>query len=378
MEKKPKLSKKDTLKPLGVIYLSLSTKYFKQAVRQLWIYSGIVSFVLLALCIGASYWLGAQMTNPISDLAVKVRQIASGNLNISIESASKDEIGHLGSDLETMRVSIKDLTRHLEERVKSRTALLKMANQKLSEAMDALWGEMELAKKIQTALLPENPAIDGYEIATYMKPADDVGGDYYDVINVKDMDWVIIGDVSGHGVPAGLIMMMVQTSIQIVLSHHPKLPPSELLTIVNRVITKNIKRLNESKYMTITALAAHKNGKLFFSGLHIDILVYRDKTETVDIIKTNGIWIGIIDDISDHLQDNPLELAKGDTLLLYTDGLIEAKDEDGELYDMKKLQKTFTSLGKKPIDEIKQHLLDDIKDYTLNDDITIVVLRRLS
>ena len=73
-----------------------------------------------------------------------------------------------------------------------------------------------------------------------MFPADEVGGDYYDVINYGGHDWIIIGDVSGHGVPAGLIMMMVQTSIHIVLKNNPEINPADLVKTINSIITKNI------------------------------------------------------------------------------------------------------------------------------------------
>ncbi len=125
------------------------------------------------------------------------------------------------------------LMEQLEQKVEERTAELK-------KAMDALWGEMELAKKIQTTLLPRAPAIRGFEIATYMQPADQVGGDYYDIINAEGLDWLVIGDVSGHGVPAGLIMMMVQTAIHMAITAKPNLRPDVLLNRVNSVITENI------------------------------------------------------------------------------------------------------------------------------------------
>jgi hypothetical protein len=77
----------------------------------------------------------------------------------------------------------------------------------LRKARDALWSEMELAKRIQTALLPDNEKIKGFEIAATMSPAEEVGGDYYDIIETPKGDkWVTIGDVSGHGVDSGLLM----------------------------------------------------------------------------------------------------------------------------------------------------------------------------
>ena len=152
------------------------------------------------------------------------------------------------------RNEVEYLNINLEKKVSDRTEELQAAmtemeamNEQLIETRDALWGEMELAKKIQMKLLPENPSMADYEIAAYMRPADEVGGDYYDIINVADIDWVVIGDVSGHGVPAGLVMMMVQTAIHITLDQNADIAPENLLTIINKTIAKNIRRLGENK-----------------------------------------------------------------------------------------------------------------------------------
>lgn len=154
---------------------------------------------------------------------------------------------------------VEDLNINLEAKVVARTEELREAmeelqsiNVRLKEAREALWGEMLVAKRIQTILLPLEPIMAGYEITAFMEPADEVGGDYYDIINTDRIDWIVIGDVSGHGVPAGLIMMMVQTSIHTVVAQHPELGPAELLVIINRVIRDNISRMDENKYMTIT------------------------------------------------------------------------------------------------------------------------------
>ena len=179
---------------------------------------------------------------------------------------------------------------NLEHLVEERT-------EELVKAMRALWGEMELAKKIQTVLLPRSPSISGLEIAAFMQPADEVGGDYYDVINAEGIDWLVIGDVSGHGVPAGLIMMMVQTAIHTVLAGKPDLKPDIMLSRVNRVITENIKKLNEDRYMTITVIASLAGGKFHFSGQHQHIMIYRCGSGTLDLVETDGIWLGIAESL---------------------------------------------------------------------------------
>ena len=267
---------------------------------------------------------------------------------------------------------VEDLNRGLELKVAERT-------RELSEARDALWGEMQLAKKIQTVLLPTAPKIPGYDISAFMVPADEVGGDYYDVINVGDMDWVVIGDVSGHGVSAGLVMMMAQTAIQTALYHHPEMDPSRLLGIINHSIAKNIRQLGEDKYMTITVMAVHRGGGFQFSGLHQDILVYRAATGGLDIIETDGMWIGVLPDIRELVTDRSIQLAPGDTLLLFTDGITEAvsRGREGEMFGDKKLAELFQSLGSKPVEAIKKGILDSLAGYTRADDTTLVVMKRL-
>ncbi len=371
---------------VGVIYLSVTTKFMQGSVHNLWIFSGIFTIFLLIIGIIAGYITGLRISSPIAHLANSVREIASGNLDVSIYSGSKDEIGNLVSDVESMRISIKDLTENLEAKVKKRTIQLQDANEKLSEAMEEIWGGMELAKKIQTVLLPQQPNINGYEISAYMEPADEVGGDYYDIINVDSLDWIVIGDVSGHGIPAGLIMMMVQTSIRVTLNLHPDIDPSKLLSIINKTISYNIKQMGDDKYMTITVLAAHQDGKFVFSGLHQDILIYDAETCKVKQIETNGIWLGIIDDIEGMNHNRDIAMKPGDIMLIYTDGITEAwnkntirdqRDPIKEMFGNARLMNTLASLGDYSTNTIKDGILKKLDSYKCDDDITMVILKRI-
>lgn len=262
---------------------------------------------------------------------------------------------------------------------------LKAANDELVRARDQLWGEMQLAKKIQSVLLPRHPQIAGYQIAAYMQPADEVGGDYYDIIHVHGYDWIVIGDVSGHGVPAGLIMMMVQTSIHTVLSGSPAMGPGELLARVNTIITENIKRLHEDKYMTITVFACMKDGRFYYSGLHQDIMIYRRAGGTVELLETDGMWIGIMDDITGMMSDSSLALEPGDVMLLYTDGITEAwrRSADAvpaaphdDMFGTERLAKALRQRGNEHPDEIKNGILADLQEFTAADDITLLIIKK--
>ncbi|MCP4108754.1 MAG: SpoIIE family protein phosphatase, partial [Desulfobacteraceae bacterium] len=240
--------------------------------------------------------------------------------------------------------------------------------------------EMEIAANIQSGLIPKEPAIKGYEISAYMEPADDVGGDYYDIINFADRDWLVIGDVSGHGVSAGLVMLMVQASLHSVLSLKAQIDPSDLLTVINKTIAENIRKIGEDKHVTIIVLSVKKHGKFTFSGLHEDIIIYRAASESLELVETEGMWIGLLDDIDELLNDDFFTMNPGDVLLLFTDGITEAlrkKTDEKEMFGDDKLRDIFHSLGHRSTEEIKQGVLDSLKDYDRKDDVTMVVVKRL-
>ncbi len=253
---------------------------------------------------------------------------------LAAQSAIALENAQLYVDLQTANAG-------LEAKVAQRTAAL-------DKALSDLWTEMDLAQKIQTVLLPRNPQIPGYDMAAVMRPTDQVGGDYYDVFQHGGQNWVLIGDVSGHGVTAGLSMMMIQTALRtaaLTLSRTKQpLTPRRLLGLVNEAIQNNLQQIGRSQYMTITALCI-EGDTVRYSGLHQDLLVYRAATKEVQQIETQGIWLGISDsDISEFLQDDELRLDEGDILLLFTDGYTEAKVEGGIL-DATGLAKRFAKLA---------------------------------
>lgn len=302
---------------------------------------------------------------------------ATIRLNTRRLLAAKKRLEQIVTERTAEIVRQKDEIEDQKIEIESAYGDLTLANKNLTEARNALWGEMELAKKIQTILLPKEPKIPGYEITGYMKPADEVGGDYYDVINAEGRDWIVIGDVSGHGVHAGLIMMMVQTAIHQALDNIAHLSPAKILESINRVIYKNIQKLGEAKYMTITVFSYIEDGKFHFSGLHQDIIIYRSEKKEVELIETNGMWIGIMDEIGAMLDMQQLSLNPRDVMLLFTDGIVEATNENKEMYSDKKLEQVFKELGHLPPKEIQDGILESLSGYTCNDDVTMIIFKRV-
>ncbi|MEW6267140.1 MAG: PP2C family protein-serine/threonine phosphatase [Thermodesulfobacteriota bacterium] len=249
----------------------------------------------------------------------------------------------------------------------------------LKKARDALWSEMEIAKRIQTALLPKKETIKGFEIAATMLPAKEVGGDYYDILETPNGErWITLGDVSGHGVDSGLIMMMAQTSICSTIHNCRGHKPSMVLSSVNYIIRENIQRLGSDHYMTIMAIHLSE-ANMTVAGKHQDIIIYRADQNRTEVIKTKGTWLGITDNISPFLEDISVNLGQGDTVLLFTDGVTEATNSKGQMYGQVRLEQILNQHVNLPIRMILDNIIRDLKEFQQEqmDDITLVIVKKV-
>ncbi len=248
----------------------------------------------------------------------------------------------------------------------------------LKAARDALWGEMEVAKRIQTSLLPENRRVGAYDIAARMHPAAEVGGDYYDIIQAgEDRNWIAIGDVSGHGVESGLVMMMTQTSILSLVQENPRLSPAEVFNAVNDVLLENISRLHAARYMTLNVVRLRDEG-LTLAGKHQDVLVWRRAPGKVETVSNEGCWIGVVEDTRGRVTDQVIAMAEGDVALFFTDGATEAMSARGEMYGEARLAATLARVAEKPLDAALEVLFADIASFrsVQDDDVTMMLVRR--
>lgn len=248
----------------------------------------------------------------------------------------------------------------------------------LKKARDALWSEIELAKRIQTALLPDKEEIEGYEIAAAMSPAKEVGGDYYDVIETPQGEkWVTIGDVAGHGVDSGLIMMMAQTSILAMINNGTGVDPSEILIKVNGVIRENLARLGSDHYMTIMAIRFGKK-EMTVAGKHQDLILYRSAFNKTECIQTDGTWLGITDNIEKQTQDTVIPVDKNDLILLFSDGITEAMNGEGEMFGQDRLENALHQFADLPASKILENIMRDVSGFQKeqSDDMTLMVIRK--
>ncbi|RAP32699.1 hypothetical protein DID77_04270 [Candidatus Marinamargulisbacteria bacterium SCGC AG-439-L15] len=247
--------------------------------------------------------------------------------------------------------------------------------------------EINVAQRIQSEILPKKPTIPGYELVTYMKPADEVGGDYYDIYDFKDFSWVLLGDVTGHGLGSGLVMFMIQSIMSSILHTKQDISPSELNYIANQILYKNLERLNEKRPTTMVSICLKPDKKITISGCHDNIYLYRAKDDIVETIKLEmfPLGLGFINDLSKELfTEKTFKLNPKDILFIGTDGITEAfRTNNGteECYTEERLITIFQKNANNSLETIKDKLIQDLDTFTdtsYKDDLTFLIIKAKS
>ncbi len=252
------------------------------------------------------------------------------------------------------------------------------AAQREKAQKERLEQELSIATHIQTSILPRDLQVPGLEIAATMIPATEVGGDYYDVLPVDGGCWIGIGDVAGHGLRPGLVMMMLQSVVAAVGRHTPDAPPSELVGVVNAVLYDNVRqRLRQDEHATLSLIRYSRNGELVFAGAHEDLIVLRRRSGRSELVQTLGTWVGATSDIHDVTIDTHLKLEPGDLLVLYTDGVIEAANARGELFGIERLCLAVEAAASEPAVVVRDRVIAAVRGFlqVQADDIALLVAR---
>ncbi len=260
------------------------------------------------------------------------------------------------------------------------TRLVEEATRRQVAERQRLEKEMEIAARIQTSILPQDVSVGGLEIAAAMHAATEVGGDYYDVVPVDDGCWLGIGDVAGHGLGTGLVMMMMQSGISALARKMPDAAPRDLLLALNTMLVENVReRLGQREHATLTLIRYRRDGSLTFAGAHEEMLVRRAATGRCERIETPGAWVGAKRDITAGTVDSTARLQPGDLLVLYTDGLTEAvaADGSGARFGIDRLIALIEEHGASPPAAVRDAILAAVAAFSTrrDDDITLLCAR---
>ena len=241
----------------------------------------------------------------------------------------------------------------------------------------ALEEEMKVARSIQKYYLPRsNLRTEHWEILGYNQPAKEVGGDYYDMFRISEDEVVIsIGDVAGKGIPAALLASEAQAVIRSLLQHNPKTSLTDLTRSLNKLF---VEMTSPEQY--ITAFMAVYNSQSGFlnyvnAGHNQPLLIHRDGR--IKNLEGSNLVVGAVSDVDYSLQGQKLD--RGDTLLLYTDGITENFDPQGEEYGEGRLRELLYRQNGMPLEVIRDELIAQLtafrKDSSQPDDITFLTLR---
>lgn len=248
----------------------------------------------------------------------------------------------------------------------------------LRTARDALRGEIAIAQEIQTLLLPREPTWPRHRLHGVMIPAEEVGGDYFDVVETSaGRRFVAVGDVSGHGVTSGLTMMMARSSLLGALESDPDGSLEGLYAALNTALRRNLERMKLSLFMTFTLIEDRGNGHYRAVGAHLPILVWRAATRSIDEIRLDGVWLGVLDTITRDMSPvHEIELREGDHFLLYTDGIIESMRGD-ELFGIPRLKSAFEATAPSGPEAVVAAILGAVESFggDRSDDRTLLAVQ---
>ncbi|MEN8006384.1 MAG: SpoIIE family protein phosphatase [Candidatus Krumholzibacteriota bacterium] len=327
---------------------------------------GVVAFLFLVLEIFAFFFgvrISEGIVSAVHALHRGTRSVAAGDLDTVIQIPNEDEFGDLAHSFNEMTTAVK----HGRE--------IALANDRLKQ-------ELETARAIQVRLLPiSEPVVTGFEVVGASIPSREIGGDYFDFLaQDNDKIGIAIGDVSGKGMPAALLMSNLQASL-----HGQVLHPGTVSGVVERVNDLLVKSTDPHMFATFFyGLLDAKKGSFTCTNAGHNPPVLLRNDDRIEELTTGGLLLGMMGE--QVYQQDTVELAPGEIIVLYTDGITEAvgpaADEDdyeamfGEdaLFEVMRRNRHLPAAG------IKDAILDAVSTHTSgvaqSDDITLVVIRR--
>jgi serine phosphatase RsbU (regulator of sigma subunit) len=294
-------------------------------------------------------------------LCTQVSALLAGEKYDRVVFTSKDEFGLLGLFFNQVTKNIESVSQYLKEG--SRMA-----------------SELSLASQIQRSVLPVSlPNVPGLDIVAKTRPAEEVGGDSFDIEVNNSEFYFYLGDVTGHGAPAGLIMMMVNTLFDIYL---PTVTNTKDLAVKINATLKP--RVNSSLFMTASFFRWNPASKsLFYTGAgHENIIIFRSAEGIAEVFPAGGIALAMADDVSEIVEEKQILLNSQDLMVLYSDGITEAVNATGELFGLERLRLSVNRHGHLGNSlDLFEAVSFDVKEFvgdTLQrDDMTLLVLRNV-
>lgn len=343
----------------AVIY-KVSYESMKQRLALARSQIAFATFLGLGLTLFVSFMLAASITDPLRDLEGGAKKIAAGDFKSRVPIKTKDEIGLLAKTFNNMAEQLEVSTKALvyKERVAK---------------------ELELAVQIQTNLLPKDKlALANLDIAGGLIPASEVGGDAFDYIKVDDKTCMIyLGDVTGHGVAAGIVSSIVNSLIYAFKTQ------TNLINLVRDVNDVVRRKISAKVFMTMALSLWDDEKRLltYANAGHPPILYYDSATKKVVDVRLQGMAIGMLEDVEKLIKTQDFTLKPGDVFVMYSDGIVEANNLTHEQFGLPNLKRVVQQVADEGqnAEAIKNSILTEVIEFIAGgeylDDMTVVVMK---
>ncbi|MGE5223805.1 MAG: SpoIIE family protein phosphatase [Omnitrophica WOR_2 bacterium] len=356
--------------PLGAVYVrspaGLNDQAFRADIIRGWLRSW-TGWLILMLPFGAIFGFVTTrgMIKRVNRLVHATRQFAEGDYTQRVALSRPDEIGQLERQFNRM-------AEQLVESIARQKLLTEQSARQEERAR--IEQEMQSARYIQLTLLPkELPALPGWQLTPYYRPARQVGGDLYDFLQLPDGQLgILIGDVTDKGIPAALVMATTCTMLRAAAPQ--AISPGEVLSRVNELLHASI-----PPGMFVTCFYATLdpfNGRLRYANAGHDLPYYLHQNELYEL-RAAGMPLGLMP--GEHYSEQEIDLAPGGCILFYTDGLVEAHNPGREMFGFPRLKEKI--LGQPHGTSLIEYLMAELQSFTgegweQEDDVTMITLMR--
>lgn len=343
----------------GTVRLGFSDKIIRDATKKITKTISMIAAAFLIIAIIGAIILARMTIGPVRKLSHGASMIGSGDLDYKIKINSSDELGRLAHEFNEMTEHLKKAKeREVESRVMEE--------------------QLELAKEIQEGLNPMGfYNKDGIQIKGFTRAAKGVGGDYFDYIDIdKNRVGALISDVSGKGVPASLVMVMIRTVFVSYISRKDV----QCASVVRAINDSLSADFAIDKFATLFFMIYNRmTEEIAFSNAgHGPLFCYRSSLGACSVTKLDGMPIGIMEDV--EYKQAKVKLSRGDIIALYTDGVTEMRNKEKEEYGLQRLQKLLMKNSNLNADELINLVVNDVDAFrgevSPHDDMTVLVLKR--
>jgi serine phosphatase RsbU (regulator of sigma subunit) len=347
-------------KRLGTVRLGFSDKLIREKIEEVSFNIMVIALAFLGISILGAVVLATIIIRPIKKLSEGAAVIGTGNLNYKIALKSSDEIGRLAFEFNLMTSKLK-MARDLE--IESRI----------------MQEQLDLAKEIQEGL---NPSafydMDGIQIKGFTRAAKGVGGDYFDYVNIDDNRvGALLSDVSGKGVPASLVMVMIRTVFVTQISSGDV----DCASVVRAINDSLSADFAIDKFATLFFMIYDRSREelSFTNAGHGPLFCFRKAKNACSITNLEGVPIGIMDEA--EYRQARIKINPGDIVVLYSDGVTEMRNEQKEEYGRLRLQNLVIANNELSADKLVEMIVSDVDGFrgkaAPHDDMTTLVLKRV-